>query len=114
MLTRPTAALVFITSLTASAAPVLAAGDSAEGRRIATQWCSSCHVVDGQGRGGDAAPPFIALASNPMKTEDYLKNWIRSPHPPMPNFNLSRRDVDDLAAYIRSLAVSPGRAVPRR
>ncbi len=31
----------------------------------------------------------------------------------MPNFNLSRRDIDDLAPYIRSLDVGGrGRAVP--
>jgi mono/diheme cytochrome c family protein len=89
-----------------------AAGDAREGQRLAEQWCTSCHVVGQKGRGGDAAPPFIALANNPAKTETYLKGWISNPHPPMPNFNLSRRAINDLVAYIRSLAANSHRAVP--
>jgi mono/diheme cytochrome c family protein len=85
------------------AGPAFAQGDVAEGRRIAQRWCASCHVVGPDTRGGDAAPPFLALANDPRKTEDYLRNWIRNPHPPMPNFNLARRDIDDLVAYIRTL-----------
>jgi mono/diheme cytochrome c family protein len=92
---------------------VLAAGDAEEGARIARQWCASCHVIGPGQRGGDAAPPFVALANDPAKTETYLKNWIGNPHPPMPNFNLSRRDIDDLTAYIGTLTEKKGgRAVP--
>lgn len=86
-----------------AAGPALAAGDATEGRRIAAQWCTSCHVTTAKGTGADAAPPFAVLASNPAKTEAYLKAWISNPHPPMPNFNLSRQTIDDLVAYIRSL-----------
>lgn len=89
-----------------------AAGDPVEGRRIAGQWCSSCHVIGPEGRGADGAPPFMALANNPAKTETYLKGWISNPHPPMPNLNLSRRTIDDLVSYIRSLAANGHRAVP--
>lgn len=94
------------------AADARAAGDPVEGRRIAEQWCTSCHVIGPKSRGGDAAPPFIALANNPAKTETYLKGWISNPHPSMPNFNLSRRTIDDLVSYIRSLAANGHRAVP--
>ena len=113
MTLRRIAAFVTVVATALPGTSVLAAGDAVEGGRIAQQWCSSCHLV-GQGtRGGDAAPPFVALANNPAKTETYLKNWIRNPHPPMPNFNLSRRDIDDLTAYIGTLSAKKGgRAVP--
>lgn len=85
------------------ALPALAEGDAREGRRLAQQWCTSCHVVGINTRGPDTAPPFAALASDPLRTETYLKTWIANPHPPMPNFNLGRGEIDDLVAYIRSL-----------
>jgi mono/diheme cytochrome c family protein len=108
---------VCLTALTLTVLPVttaFAAGDATEGRRIAQQWCTSCHVIGPGMRGSDMAPPFVALANNPAKTETYLKGWITNPHPPMPNFNLSRRTVEDLTAYIRSLAAKNGRAVPKK
>lgn len=113
MIVRLIAALMIVLPAMLAAAPAFAQGDASEGLRIARRWCSSCHVIGQNMRGGDAAPPFIALANDPAKTETYLKNWIRNPHPPMPNFNLSRRDIDDLTAYIRSLDVGGRRrAVP--
>ena len=45
--------------------------------------------------------------------EGYLKGWISNPHPPMPNFNLTRQTVDDLVAYIRSLGEG-SRAIQKR
>jgi mono/diheme cytochrome c family protein len=113
MTPRRITAFVAFVAIALPAASVLAAGDAAEGARIAQQWCASCHVIGKGTRGGDAAPPFVALANDPAKTESYLKTWISNPHPPMPNFNLSRRDIDDLTAYIGTLSAKKGgRAVP--
>ncbi len=81
-----------------------AAGDASEGKRVAERWCASCHIVDHASRRSDKAPAFAVLADDPTKSTHYLKAWITNPHPPMPNFNLTRRTVDDLVAYIRSLA----------
>jgi mono/diheme cytochrome c family protein len=115
MTLRLPAALFLLTLLIAPGLPAAAAGDAEEGGRIARRWCASCHMVDATRRGGDAAPPFVALANDAKKTETYLKNWIANPHPPMPNFNLSRRDVDDLVAYIATLTLGGGsRALPSR
>lgn len=107
------AAFVLATVAIDAPAPVLAAGDATEGRRIARQWCSSCHIVGTEVRGPDAGPPFVVLANDPTRTERYLKTWISHPHPPMPNFNLSRQAVDDLVAYIRTLRERP-RSLPGR
>jgi hypothetical protein len=29
--------------------------------------------------------------------------WLANPHPPMPNFNLSRTEIDWIVAYLASL-----------
>ena len=84
-----------------------AAGDPGEGKRVAERWCAGCHIVDRSGRQRDTAPAFAVLANDPAKSAQYLKTWITNPHPPMPNFNLTRRTVDDLVAYIRSLSTTP-------
>lgn len=84
-----------------------AAGDAREGRRVAKRWCSGCHVIGHSSRQRDTAPAFSVLANDPKKSAEYLKAWITNPHPPMPNFNLTRRTVDDLVAYIRSLHTAP-------
>ncbi|MDH3242081.1 MAG: cytochrome c [Alphaproteobacteria bacterium] len=99
--TRLLAALFLATCV--PVVPASAAGDAAEGERVANRWCVSCHVVGDKPMASDKAPAFAALAADPAKSEGYLKGWISNPHPPMPNFNLTRQTVDDLVAYIRSL-----------
>jgi mono/diheme cytochrome c family protein len=69
-----------------------------------------CHRPQEPGRRRRTA--IRGAGNNPAKTETYLKGWISNPHPPMPNFNLSRRTIDDLVSYIRSLAANGHRAVP--
>jgi mono/diheme cytochrome c family protein len=32
-----------------------------------------------------------------------VRAWLADPHPPMPNFNLSRQQIDDIVAYLDSL-----------
>lgn len=91
--------------------PAWGAGDKAEGAKIAKRWCSGCHAVGRGPMSSDKAPAFVALATDPSKTEGYLKGWISNPHPPMPNFNLSRQRIDDLVAYIRSLGEGKGKAI---
>lgn len=84
--------------------PASAAGDADQGERIAQRWCSSCHVIGRKAMASDKAPAFAALAADADKSEGYLRAWISNPHPPMPNFNLTRQTIDDLVAYIRSLS----------
>jgi cytochrome c len=80
-----------------------AAGDIDAGKRLTEQWCTSCHVIGGRGdRGTDAAPALPTIAQT---THDpaRLKAWLVAPHPPMPNLNLSRAEIDDISAYLMSL-----------
>jgi mono/diheme cytochrome c family protein len=53
--------------------------------------------------GSDAAPPFESIANNPLVTEEGLRAWLADPHPPMPKFDLTRTEIDDIIAYIKSL-----------
>lgn len=79
--------------------------DPAAGKRLAVRWCSQCHVVaDQPAKAADAGPPFPALAKDPAKTEDTLRGFLQHPQAPMPPLELSRRDINDLVAYIESLS----------
>jgi mono/diheme cytochrome c family protein len=55
-------------------------------------------VVAPGGRGADVAPDFATIAR--QRDADYLRGFLSRPHPPMPRFELSRQDIDDLVAYI--------------
>ncbi len=80
------------------------AGDVQQGARLAQQWCSNCHLTgDDQAAGGDTAPPFAIIAETAAARMDDLTAWLADPHPPMPNLNLTRYEIDDLLAYIESL-----------
>jgi len=80
-------------------------GDPMEGRKIASTWCSNCHRIDsgGAGQAGDGAPTWAAVAAMPSTTSMSLHAFLMSPHGRMPDFTLSRGQIDDLVAYILSL-----------
>ena len=88
-------------ALPAVAQPV----DIANGRKLAQIWCINCHVIDRQqtSQVPSGPPPFPALADDPNKTPEELANFMRNPHPPMPQMSLTNIEVNDLVGYIRSL-----------
>lgn len=80
------------------------AADVNQGQKLAKQWCRNCHLVDAeQTAGGDAAPTFASIAETAADRQDDLRAWLADPHPPMPNLDLTRQEIDDLLAYIESL-----------
>ena len=81
-------------------------GDAMRGSTLAESWCKSCHIIDKRGTGTamDSAPPFPVIAHDPKKTPAYMQRWLSTSHAQMPNFNLGRREIVDLIAYIKSLA----------
>ena len=81
----------------------LAQGDPEAGRDIVRSWCTACHVVDLEGTGADAGPPLPALLAGKQRSADEIRGWLADPHPPMPNLNLSRQEIDDILAYLESL-----------
>jgi mono/diheme cytochrome c family protein len=80
-------------------------GDVMEGKKIATTWCSNCHRIDAGGAGqvGDAAPAWAQVAAMPSTTSMSLHAFLMSPHGRMPDFTLTRAQIDDVVAYILSL-----------
>ena len=84
--------------------PALALENPANGKALAGQWCSSCHLVTSEQTSASAdAPPFMTIAKRPDEEFERLSVFLLDPHPKMPNFNLSRQAITDLLAYIRSL-----------
>ena len=85
-------------------APAGAAGDPQGGRQVSQRWCASCHVVAPEQTTGSAdVPSFQAIARREDLTEALLTAFLSSSHPRMPDMSLSRREISDLVAYIRSL-----------
>jgi mono/diheme cytochrome c family protein len=90
-----------VVSRSASAQPI---GDAAEGERLAKVWCVSCHLVGpGQTAATTEAPPFQSIAEGSTDDFGWLRAFLMNPHPPMPQFSLSREEIRNLAAYIASL-----------
>jgi mono/diheme cytochrome c family protein len=77
--------------------------DGVIGKRLATQWCATCHDVAGETT-SDTAPGFRILAGDPKRDRTSLRLFLLNPHPPMPQLTLSTQEIDDLVAYILSLA----------
>ncbi|WP_237216110.1 c-type cytochrome [Falsiroseomonas oryziterrae] len=80
------------------------AGDPAEGRRMAEQWCAQCHRVSptGPGPATDAVPAFATIATRPGRTAETIATFLRVPHSGMPDLGLTLRQAQDLAAYVMS------------
>jgi mono/diheme cytochrome c family protein len=98
MLLRLAYTIVFIPSLSI-------AQDAQQGREIALRWCSSCHVVNRAATSApaDGLPTFPALAAKPDLSADQLRAAMNPQHSRMPDLALSKRQQDDLIAYIYSL-----------
>jgi mono/diheme cytochrome c family protein len=80
------------------------AADAENGRRIAEARCVPCHAVGpGQRPGTSQAPPFDAIARKYVQNPETLAFALRDPHPRM-NVVLMRSEMEDVAAYINSLA----------
>jgi mono/diheme cytochrome c family protein len=86
--------------------PSLAVGqDAQQGREIAQRWCSSCHVVDRSATEApvNGLPTFPGIAADPGLSADHLRAAMNPQHSRMPDLALSKRQQDDLIAYIYSL-----------
>ena len=102
------AAIAFLPFLLISTAGLigsaLAQGDAANGKAIAERWCASCHVVGPEQTTALAdVPSFQSIAQRPDSDIEALEGFLADPHPPMPQMNLTRGEIRDLLAYIRSL-----------
>ncbi len=79
-----------------------AAFDAETGRQLAQRWCSGCHAVE-PSSGIDQAPTFEAIARDRARSPDYIRTWLMTPHPEMPDMGLSRAEIESIIAYLESL-----------
>jgi mono/diheme cytochrome c family protein len=80
-----------------------AAPDASHGEVIATRWCATCHLVaPDQTKASADVAPFVDVAK--AKTDAQIADFLTDPHPKMPDMQLSRDEIADLVANIRSLA----------
>lgn len=81
------------------------AQDVSNGKRIAQSICGDCHLVDPAAQKADsgAVPTFLSIAQMPSTTERSLAAFLSTSHRGMPNFILTRPDIQDISAYILSL-----------
>jgi mono/diheme cytochrome c family protein len=96
-----------LASVAALLAAPAAAGDVKKGAVIAKRWCATCHVVSADQTTAVAdAPSFFDVAQRRTDRKQ-LSNFLVDPHPPMPDMHLSRKEIDDIVSYIRSLDPRP-------
>jgi mono/diheme cytochrome c family protein len=85
-------------------APPVDAADADKGKRLAEMRCVPCHAVAPAARRDVAdAPPFETIARKFAAQPEILAFSLLDPHPRM-NVALTRREVEDVAAYINTLA----------
>ena len=77
------------------------AADAGNGQRLAERWCASCHLVSPSQRQASAdVAPFASIGKVPDFNAPKLAFFLLAPHPRMPDMSLTRREAEDLAAYI--------------
>ena len=94
---------LLIVLMTLAPATVAADDDIEAGEDFARRWCTGCHIVGPGIRGGTVGPSFEDVARMPGKTRDTLFNWMVSPHPPMPDLEVTPEQSALVATYILSL-----------
>jgi mono/diheme cytochrome c family protein len=80
--------------------------DAKTGKKIAEKLCVRCHNVGADAAGSSVAadvPSFARIASKPGQTAQGIAGAIVVPHPPMPQIQLTREEIGDIAAYILTL-----------
>ena len=80
--------------------------DAKTGKKIAEKLCVSCHIVGQEAAGATVpadVPSFARIASVPGQTAQSIAGAIVVPHPPMPQIQLTREEIGDIAAYILTL-----------
>jgi mono/diheme cytochrome c family protein len=75
-------------------------GNPQAGRQLVLRSCSSCHAIESSALATDAAPPFSDVARANRERPNWIRGWLMSPHPPMPQIPLSRQEIADIIAYL--------------
>jgi mono/diheme cytochrome c family protein len=92
------AALVFL-----AGAETAFAQDVENGKHLAEQWCSPCHAVSSAESKTSRPRSLESIANTENVDFDKIAAFLSLPHAVMPNLPLSRKEIDDIAAYIAQL-----------
>ena len=98
---------VILAGLVVAASQAQAARESGNveaGRRLVSASCISCHAPAGAKAQSDAVPPLATLARDNKNDPTWTRAWLMDPHPPMEGIMLSRQQINDVIAYLNSLA----------
>lgn len=79
------------------------AQDVENGRRLSERWCSECHAIGPAPGKPSRMIPFAAIAAKQGITSDMISSFLLMPHATMPNMPLSRKDAQDIAAFIMEM-----------
>jgi len=80
--------------------------DAKTGKELASKLCVSCHIVGPEASSASVpadVPSFERIANKPGQTTQAIAGAIVIPHPPMPQIELTREEIGDVAAYILTL-----------
>ena len=83
-------------------------GSATNGKAVATRVCAGCHDVSDDLKAAGARrpgvpPPFLTVAGSPALNAGKLGEFLRTPHGEMDNLVMTRRESDDVVAFIMSL-----------
>lgn len=79
------------------------AQDVENGQRLAERWCVECHAIGTPTPKTSRIIPFASIAERPGITSNMIASFLLMPHATMPNLPLSRKDAQDLAAFIMKM-----------
>ena len=72
-------------------------------QRLSERWCAACHAIGPVPGKLKTAPSFASIANKENVTSDMIASFLLLPHATMPNYPLSRKDAQDLAAFIMEM-----------
>ena len=79
--------------------------DPARGAQLAERLCSSCHLVGDSQKETTVAgiPPLKTVAGLEGMTRRRVTNALMVPHAPMPDIQLTIKEIQDIVAYLEEL-----------
>ena len=93
---------LFLVPALAFSHPAFAA-DIDNGLKLSKLWCAACHVVASDQTAARVDVPTFSDIARRKTEKKPLAVFLAEPHGKMPNMSLSRNEIDDIVAYIRSL-----------
>ncbi|MBT3551544.1 MAG: cytochrome c [Rhodospirillaceae bacterium] len=80
-------------------------GDAVNGRILSLRWCASCHSLGRRPSPKAVAPNFAWIKTH--RSANQIRSFLFAPHGQMPRLDLSRRQINDAAAFIKSVDTDP-------